>query len=464
MYCLWNGEYGEHEVFTQSVDGNLKTMEEAYKKNVGVVVGDFTCLKVEYDWGRRDQRWTIQCNRCGKISYQYHTSDWRRGKGRSVVCQCRKEEKEREKIEKKEKSAMERKKISEIKKEHIGKIYGEWEVTDVISGKYCKIKCTVCGLTKGTSKKIPLEDLINGNIEPCNHKKPNDYSGEEWIGKRNGHLVTIGRDGGLFIVKCDCGQTTTARGVDLFTRKAKKSCGLVGCNFSTDFHKESIARRKAGEAYEKECLDMLISKGYDANATKFSGDYGVDIIITNSDGSLTAVQCKHQNDPVGVGAIQEVYAGGRFYDCTKFSVISTAEFSDNAINMARKLGVYLCNGEYSPPENLDQYANELIPVYKPIHFNAKLYEVNGELDTLANWCYRYGTTEYYVKKHMASGLSLENALLKKRREKETFTVGDFTGTLKEICNHYGVRDQTVRYRMKHMGLSLKEAISRGGKN
>lgn len=100
MYCLFNGEYGEHDLsFIPGLEkpgGILQEQEKQYQRYKGMVVGDFVCLDVEYDWGKRDQRWKIKCNLCGKESYQYHTNDWRRGKGRSLFCECRKQKKKEE--------------------------------------------------------------------------------------------------------------------------------------------------------------------------------------------------------------------------------------------------------------------------------------------------------------------------------------------------------------------------------
>ena len=75
MYCLYNGEYGEHDLsFIPGLDSILKNQEVQYGSKVGLVVGDFTCIGIEYDWGRRDQRWKIKCNVCGKESYTYHAA------------------------------------------------------------------------------------------------------------------------------------------------------------------------------------------------------------------------------------------------------------------------------------------------------------------------------------------------------------------------------------------------------
>lgn len=420
MLCLWNGEYEDHDIveFYASKSGaekNLARMEKEYAKYPGTVVGDFICIKVEYDWGRRDQRWTCKCNRCGRVIYQYHVSDWRRGKGRKTSCDCRKEEKlleEQLKAQERKRLAEERKANAELKK----------------------------------SQKAKKEPILS------------KYSSDEWIGKRNGHLTAIGRDGSLFICKCDCGNELTVRPVELFTRKTKKVCGEPNCTYSSIIHRKRQAHKKEGIAYEQEIENMLIEKGYNAKATKGVGDYGVDIIITNNDGSKTAIQCKKEIAPAGVEAVQEVYAGGRYYDCTKFAVICPSGYSNQAITMARKLGVYLSKGEYNYPDDIDKYAQQLLPTFYGNEGNKKYYELNGEKKTLGDWCYIYGTTEYKVKRNLKNGMSLENALMNKSSQKPQYTVNGVTGTLTEICNHFGILQQTVSYRMKNRGMTLEEAI------
>ena len=413
MWCLWNGEYGEHDVQDFS-EKHLQYMDECHAKWVGHIVGDFTCIKVEYDWGKRDQRWTIKCNLCGAVSYRYHAKEWRRRT--DARCGCRKAE-AKERKEQEEKAKKER---AEERK------------------------------AKAEAKKI--EKLKK---EPVASK----YASNEWIGKRNGHLTAIGRDGSLFICRCDCGNELTVRPVELFTRKTKKVCGEPDCQYSSVVHRIRQAHKKEGIAYEQEIENMLIERGYNAKVTKGVGDFGVDIIITNEDGSLTAVQCKMQEAPAGVDAIQEVYAGGRYYDCTKFAVICEQGFSNPAIIMARKLGVYLCDGEFKMPENIDEYTATLLPVFHGNEGIQKLYDIGGTKHTLADWCAIYGKSQYQVEKMLGRGCTIEIALKAAEASSfQQFTVRGVTGNLTQICKYFDVLAPTVKYRMEHMGMTLEDAI------
>lgn len=463
MWCLWNGEYGEHDIAgmylsKSSSEKNIQRMEEEYKKWSGVIVGDFTCDKVEYDWGRRDQRWTCHCNLCGRTIYQYHAQDWRRGKGRKTTCDCRVERKRKAEEEAKKAENERLEKIAQKQKDHLGKTYGDWKIIEYGGLKKCKVKCAICGKERVSS--VSIDDVVNMVLLPCNHKIPTDYSGDEWIGKRNGNLTAIGRDGTLFICKCDCGRETRVRPVDLFTRKTKKNCGNPNCEYSTEAERASRKRHEKGHKYEEQTEEMLKSLGYNAKRTKCYSDFGVDIIITEADGTKVAVQCKKLDAPASITAIQEVYAGGRFYDCTKFSIICDKGFSNPAIIMARKLGVYLCEGEYAPPDDVGEYAANLLPVHQRSRGNEKLYDIDGERHTVADWCEIYGKSLHSVTAKMRRGVSFETAFFSASdvNEQQNYTVNGFTGSLTAICRHYGIPQPTVHYRMSKCGMTLEDAI------
>ena len=73
---------------------------------------------------------------------------------------------------------------------------------------------------------------------------------------------------------------------------------------------------------------------------KKSGDQGVDIIAYKHF-SKYAVQCKYYSYPVGNKAVQEVYAGGKYYDCDRCIVMTNGTFTKAAISAANKLDVKL---------------------------------------------------------------------------------------------------------------------------
>lgn len=96
-----------------------------------------------------------------------------------------------------------------------------------------------------------------------------------------------------------------------------------------------------GHEFEYRCADILRRKGYhNVVVTKASGDQGVD--ITAYKGLVKyAVQCKYYSSPVGNKAVQEVYAGGKYYDCDRYIVMTNNTFTKSAKEAAKKLDVQL---------------------------------------------------------------------------------------------------------------------------
>ena len=83
-----------------------------------------------------------------------------------------------------------------------------------------------------------------------------------------------------------------------------------------------------GHKYEHRCAQMLRRKGFHhVEVTKKSGDQGVDIIAYKHF-SKYAIQCKYYSYPVGNKAVQEVYAGGKYYDCDRCIVMTNGTFTN----------------------------------------------------------------------------------------------------------------------------------------
>lgn len=94
--------------------------------------------------------------------------------------------------------------------------------------------------------------------------------------------------------------------------------------------------------YEKYVAKTLIERGYkNAEVTQQSVDYGVDILAVNPEGWRIAVQCKRYHGSVGISAVQEVLAGREYYNCDLAVVYSTGSYTQQAIELARKVHVKL---------------------------------------------------------------------------------------------------------------------------
>lgn len=96
-----------------------------------------------------------------------------------------------------------------------------------------------------------------------------------------------------------------------------------------------------GIAFEELTCDILLANGFEiAENTPATGDFGVDI-LAQKEGMTYAIQCKRYLEPVGLEAIQQVYAGRAYYECHVAVVLTNQTFTANAQKLADKLGVVL---------------------------------------------------------------------------------------------------------------------------
>ena len=101
-----------------------------------------------------------------------------------------------------------------------------------------------------------------------------------------------------------------------------------------------------GGEFELYCAALLEKSGFtDVEVTKASHDYGVDI-LAEKDGVSYAFQCKCYTEPVGIKAVQEIYAGRDYYDCMVGVVMTNQYFTTPAVNVAKKLKIMLWDRGY----------------------------------------------------------------------------------------------------------------------
>ena len=109
---------------------------------------------------------------------------------------------------------------------------------------------------------------------------------------------------------------------------------------------DQIFEDMEGKEFEEYCAELLEAKGFEnIEITPDSHDYGVDI-ITDRDGVSYAIQCKCYSGPVGVRAVQEVYAGKDYYGSMVGVVMSNQSFTKSAREFAEKLNIMLWDGDH----------------------------------------------------------------------------------------------------------------------
>jgi len=123
---------------------------------------------------------------------------------------------------------------------------------------------------------------------------------------------------------------------------------LIDYAVNNYFEEEELINEVPTNPYEYEhyCASILRKNGWDAKTTKGSGDHGVDIVaksygIDESFEIILAIQCKLYSSNVGNAAIQEVVTGMKFWNAQIPIVVTNANYTKQAIEIARVHKVYL---------------------------------------------------------------------------------------------------------------------------
>jgi restriction system protein len=98
--------------------------------------------------------------------------------------------------------------------------------------------------------------------------------------------------------------------------------------------------RMDGKAFEQRLWLLFKNRGYGVQSTPYTGDYGADHIITKH-GVRTVVQAKRYSKSVGLEAVQQIVASKATYDCTEALVVTNADFTKAAYELARVNNVQL---------------------------------------------------------------------------------------------------------------------------
>jgi restriction system protein len=92
--------------------------------------------------------------------------------------------------------------------------------------------------------------------------------------------------------------------------------------------------------YEQMVADSLTDLGWVTRLTKASGDQGIDV-IAEMRGKRVVIQCKRYASPIGNSAVQEAFAGKSFEDADYAAVVTNAEFTRSARQLADTTQVIL---------------------------------------------------------------------------------------------------------------------------
>ena len=95
-----------------------------------------------------------------------------------------------------------------------------------------------------------------------------------------------------------------------------------------------------GHAFEHWVASGLQIYGWNATVTQASGDQGIDV-VAEKDGKRLGLQCKLYSSKLGNKAVQEAYAGMAYHGVDRVGVISNANFTTSAKDLAASTGVLL---------------------------------------------------------------------------------------------------------------------------
>lgn len=112
--------------------------------------------------------------------------------------------------------------------------------------------------------------------------------------------------------------------------------------------KKFASRRDlTGLSFERKCMELLISRGFEVLTTNRTSDGGIDLTATSFEPIIRGkyvIQCKDWSTPVGVHIVRDLYGVVHHEDANKGILITSSSFTDQAIKFATGKRLELING------------------------------------------------------------------------------------------------------------------------
>ena len=99
-------------------------------------------------------------------------------------------------------------------------------------------------------------------------------------------------------------------------------------------------KKLSGTEFEVYLAKLFKSQGYLVEMTPLTGDYGADLILYKEQQRI-AVQAKCYTGSVGVSGVQEALSGMAYYQCHSAWVVTTGNYTVNAVELATQSKVRL---------------------------------------------------------------------------------------------------------------------------
>lgn len=103
-----------------------------------------------------------------------------------------------------------------------------------------------------------------------------------------------------------------------------------------------------GSEFELYLFRLFRELGYDeVYQTTASRDFGADLVFRDRDGRRNVLQAKRYglSNPVGLGAVQEVYASMRYYEAERAVVLASGRYTEGSRTLAAVNDVKLLDRE-----------------------------------------------------------------------------------------------------------------------
>jgi len=137
----------------------------------------------------------------------------------------------------------------------------------------------------------------------------------------------------------------------------------------------------SGIQFEKYLKLIFEQKGFKAEITKTTGDFGADLILKENDKKIV-VQAKRYNSRVGIKAVQEAVSAVQYYKATEAWVVTNNEFTSAAIELARSNKVRLIERDeliHMASDLKDDAPTKIVKT-------AKVQEVKTEIKQICKRC------------------------------------------------------------------------------
>ncbi|MCC8110315.1 MAG: restriction endonuclease [Ruminococcus sp.] len=136
-------------------------------------------------------------------------------------------------------------------------------------------------------------------------------------------------------------------------------CCVIGCWILTKAYQNRRQKSKdkalcrknmhaidhmTGEEFEALLAAQFRQKGFRAETTPKSKDYGADLVMRREKKKIV-VQAKRYSGKVGIKAVQEIVAAREYYDADLAVVCTNSFFTSSAKNLTKKCHVVLIDRE-----------------------------------------------------------------------------------------------------------------------